>query len=188
MASFHTTDRRSELPPVGEHIAPLEMPYEILDGKLVRVSPSKPVHARRQSKISALLEAHVARRFQVASDMLTRTSQTNDFAPDVSVFPRGRDPETGGRHLEHMAFEVVSSQTMKFVGRRAAKLARRGVRRVFAIQTKRDRALEWSRKRRRWEPLDPTSYIEDPCLVVPLPVAALLTAAEADDDIARALI
>jgi Uma2 family endonuclease len=186
--AFHTTDRSSELLPVDEHIAPLEMPYEVLDGKLVRVSPSNPAHARRQSKISALLEAHVARRFQVASDMLTRTSATNDFAPDVSVFPRGRDPQTGGRHLEHMAFEVVSSQTMAFVGRRAAKLARRGVRRVFAIQTKRDRALEWSRRRRRWEPLDPTSYIEDPSLAVPLPVAALLTAAEGDDEIARALI
>lgn len=88
--------------------------------------------------------------------MMLACADHNDFAPDVSVFPRGRDPETGGRHLEHMAFEVVSSQTMTFVGRRAAKLARRGVRRVFAIQTKRDRALEWSRKRRRWEPLDPT--------------------------------
>ncbi|MGH9888695.1 MAG: Uma2 family endonuclease, partial [bacterium] len=178
MASFHTTDRSSELPPVDEHIAPLEMPYEVLDGKLVRVSPSTPEHARCQSKISALLEAHVARSFQVASDMLTRTSEKNDFASDVSVFPRVRDPETGGRHLEHMAFEVVSSQTMAFVGRKAAKLVRRGVRRVFAIQTKRDRALEWSRSRRRWEELDPTSNIEDLSLAVPLPVAALLTAAE----------
>jgi Uma2 family endonuclease len=188
MASFHTTDRSSELPPVDEHIAPLEMPYEVLDGKLVRVSRSSPEHARRQSKISALLEAHVARRFQVASDMLTRTSERNDFASDVSVFPRARDPETGGRQLEHMAFEVVSSQTMAFVGRKARKLVRRGVRRVFAIQTKRDRALEWSRTRRCWEELDPTSYIEDLSLAVALPVAALLTAVEADDEIARALI
>src|SRR5205809_7867384 len=130
--AFQTTDRRSELLPVDEHIAPLEMPYEILDGKLVRVSPAKPVHARRQSKISALLEAHVARRFTVACDMLTRTSENNDFAPDVSVYPRARDRQTGGRQLEHMAFEVVSTQTLKFVGRKASKLARRGVRRVFA--------------------------------------------------------
>jgi hypothetical protein len=87
-----------------------------------------------------------------------------------------------------MAFEVVSTQTLAFIGRKAAKLARRGVRRVFAIQTRRDRALEWSRSRRRWTVLDPTSYIEDLSLAVPLPVAALLTAVEGDDEIARALI
>jgi hypothetical protein len=67
-------------------------------------------------------------------------------------------------------------------------LAGRGVRRVFAIDVERSRALEWSAGRGTWRELDPAGHIEDPALEVPLPINALIHAAKADDAVARALI
>ena len=134
------------------------------------------------------MEAHVAPEFDVASDMLTRTSETDDVAPDVSVFPYARDPATGGRQLEHPAFEIVSTETLGHAGQKAAKLVARGVRRVFAIDVGRARALEWSRSRGTWSLLDPSGHIEDLALAVPLPIEALVHAAKADDAMARALL
>jgi hypothetical protein len=78
--------------------------------------------------------------------MLTRTSRIVDIAPDASVFTR--DPVTGRRRLEEIAFEVLSTQSIEDAGRKAAKLSRRGVRRVFGIDLARERLLEWSRELR----------------------------------------
>lgn len=65
--------------------------------------------------------------------MLTRTSRQSDFAPDASVFPEERDPVTGGRKLEELAFEVASTQRLANATRKARGLAARGVRRVFCL-------------------------------------------------------
>jgi len=120
--------------------------------------------------------------------MLTRTSETSDLAPDASVFPRARDPLTGGRQLEQLAFEVVSTESLSHAGRKAAKLVARGVRRVFAIDVEHTRALEWSAALGTWSMLAPGAVIEDPALAAPLPVASLVHAAEVDDTAARALL
>ncbi len=177
-----------DLPAVDERLVAPGARYEIYDGELVYVSPADGPHGTRHSKISALVEAHAGAAFEVASDMLTRTSKTSDVAPDVSVFPDAPDPRTGGRQLEQLAFEVVSTQSIAHAGRKAAKLAARGVRRVFAIDIERARALEWSAALGTWEVLDPHAAIADPALAAPLPIAALLSEAKADDAIARALI
>jgi Uma2 family endonuclease len=176
------------LPSIDDRLVEPETRYEMYDGELVYVPPADPPHGIRHSKISALVEAHAAADFEVASDMLTRTSKTSDVAPDVSVFPSARDPVTGGRQLEQLAFEVVSTQSIKRAGQKAAKLTERGVRRVFAIDVERARALEWSRALGGWAVLDPDARIEDPTLGATLPIAALLHAAKADDAMACALI
>jgi hypothetical protein len=93
---------RPDLPPVDTRLVAPESRYEIEDGRVRYVAPADEPHATRHSKLSALLEAHVADDFDVASDMLTRTSELEDFAPDASVFPRARNPETGGRQLEQL--------------------------------------------------------------------------------------
>jgi len=185
--SSPATHANAELPAVDERLVAPESGYEIDDGKLVRVPPSDEPHGTRHSKISALVEAHAGADFDVASDMLTRTSETTDIAPDVSVFPCARDRRTGGRQLEELAFEVVSTESLGHAGRRAATLIGRGVRRVFAIDVERVRALEWSPELGSWIVLDPRSYIEDSTLGAPLPVAALVHAAKADDAMAKAL-
>jgi Uma2 family endonuclease len=179
---------RPTLPGIDDRLAPPGTPYEVHDGELVFVPPSDPPHATRHSKISALVEAHAGLEFQVASDMLTRLTEVDDKAPDVSVFPIAPDPETGGRQIERLAFEVVSTGSIGRAGIKAAQLIRRGVRRVVAIDVERSRALEWSAALGTWSVLDPTGQIEDPALDVPLPISELIHAAKADDAIARALI
>jgi len=179
------------LPGIDDRLVAPETRYELLEGRLVHVSPADAPHGTRHSKISALLEAHAGLEFTVASDMLTRTSEHSDVAPDVSVFPSAPDPETGKRQLEQLAFEVVSTQSLGDAAGKAALLAARGVRRVFAIDVERSRALEWSATLAAWSVLDPASHIDDPALDVPLPVDALLTTARAEgiaEGKARALI
>ena len=62
------------------------------------------------------------------------------------------------------------------------------MRRVFAIDVERSRALEWSAALGTWSVLDPAGHIDDPALDAPLPIEALVSTARADDDIARALL
>jgi hypothetical protein len=180
--------RTPELPPIDERLVAPGSRYEIYDGELAYVSPADPPHGTRHAKLSALVEAHAAADFEVGCDLLTRTSETSDVAPDVSIYPDADDPVTGGRQLEHLAFEVVSKQRLSRASRKAAKLVERGVRRVFAIDVEHERALEWSASRQDWIELDPGGEIVDPALAAPLPIAAMLSSATADDAMARALI
>jgi hypothetical protein len=152
------------------------------------VAPADEAHGDRHSKLLVLVEAHAAPDFNVACDMLTRTSKVNDIAPDVSVYPAARAPETGRRQLDQLAFEVVSTESLSHSGDKAAELIRRGVRRVFAIDVERGRALEWSSVLGTWSVLDTSGHIEDRALAVPLPIDRLIRAGKADDAMARALI
>ena len=182
------TGRRSTLPAVDERLVMPDTRYEIIDGKVEYVAPADEPHGTRHSKISALLEMYAARDHDVASDMLTRTSATGDMAPDASVFPAARDRRTGGRQLEALAFEVVSTETLGHAGTKARRLVERGVRRVFAIDVERKRALEWSRATDAWEILAPDGAIEDRALALALPLRPLVEAAKADDAVAQALL
>jgi len=176
------------LPPVDERLVEPETPFEMVDGELVRVFPADPPHAERHLELCALLKTHTGAGFKAACDLLTRTTKIDDFAPDVSVYPRAPDPRTHGRQIEQLAFEVVSTQTLRKVSNKAAKLVRRGVRRVFAIDVKRSRALEWSAARKTWRVLEPSGQITDRALEVALPIAALIDSARTDDAMARALV
>jgi hypothetical protein len=104
------------------------------------------------------------------------------------VYPDADDPVTGGRQLEQLAFEVVSTESLGHAAVKAAKLTGRGVRRVFAIDVERSRAMEWSPALGSWRRLDAAGQIEDAALELPLPIEAMLHAARADDEIARALV
>ena len=179
---------QADFPAVDERLVWPETRYEIIDGEVVYVPPALEPHGNRHSKLSALLEAYAAEGYDAASDMLTRTSERDDMAPDGSIYPKARHPETGGRQLEELAFEVASSETLSHAGKKAAKLCARGVRRVFAIDVERQRALEWSVQTDSWEILAPDAEIDDPAFVMPLPIAALVGAASADDAVARALL
>ena len=176
---------RPGLPDVDDRLAAPGTPYEVHDGELVAVSPADEAHASRHSKIQAIIEMHVAVEFDVACDMLTRLTKVDDKAPDVSVFPIARDPN-GRRQIEQLAFEVVSTQDLGRAGTKAAQLVARGVRRVFAIDVERSRALEWSAALGTWSMLDPAGHIEDTALDVPVSIDALVHAAKADDAVARA--
>jgi Uma2 family endonuclease len=165
-----------------------ETRYEIIDGRVAYVSPAKEPHGSRHSKAAALLEAHVKGTYDVAADMLTRTSAETDFAPDISVFLHARDPQTGGRRIEELAFEILDTQKLGAAATKARLLAARGVRRLFAIDVKKKRALEWSRPTNTWKMLPGNGVIEDPAFVVPLSIQALVVAGKADDAVAGALL
>ena len=89
--------RREPPPPdIDDRLAPPETRIEYLDGKKIVTMPADRPHATKHSQIDRVVGAHVAEGYEVAVDMLTRTSKTSDFAPDVSVFPSAPDPKTRG--------------------------------------------------------------------------------------------
>jgi hypothetical protein len=184
---MRTRPEPDPLPPVDERLVMPGSRFEVIDGRVVYVSPSDEPHATQHSKLNALVEASAADGYNVACDMLTRTSATGDMAPDVSVYPAAPDPQTGGRRLEELAFEVVSTERIGAAGEKAARLHDRGVRRVFAIDVNRQRALEWDADS-GWRILARDARIEDPALAVPLPIEDLVSAARVDDAVARALL
>ena len=175
-----------ELPAIDDHLA--DLGYEVWDGKRVYVAPARKPHGERHVQLAALVEAHAGDAYSVAADLLTRTSHVDDIAPDVSVYPAAPDPKTGGRQIQELAFEIVSKQRLSRAGDKARKLANRGVHRVFAIEIKRSRALEWSRSADNWVELDPSGLIEDPSLEVPLRIEEMIHAVRSNNAVARALI
>jgi Uma2 family endonuclease len=178
----------SGLPDIDDRLVEPETRYEMLDGELVYVCPADRPHGRRHAKVIALLETHAFAEFEVGCDQLTRTSEVDDVAPDASVYLSAPDPGTGGRQLEQLAFEVVSTESLGHAGSKAAKLTTRGVRRVFAIDIERSRVLEWSAELGTWRGLDAAGHIEDAALELALPIEAMLHAARADDALAHALV
>jgi hypothetical protein len=180
---------RGSFPGVDEHLVEPEMTRdEIIGGRRVVASPSNPPHATSQCDLDYVLRAYVAPGCRSASDLLTRHDEESDFATDTCIFREGIDPETGGRYLEELAFEVVAEQNQANVREKAVRMHRRGVRRIFAIFLKDQRVCEWSGESGDWRPLAADFRIEDPCLVAPLAVAALLDAAAADRAVIEALV
>jgi hypothetical protein len=179
---------RERPPGIDDRLAPPETRLEYLDGIEVFAAPAGPPHATQHFDLTYVLGAHVARGYRGAVDMLTRTSETSDFAPDASVFPAEPDPKTGERQLEEIAFEVTAEQALAVPTDKARKLIQRGVRRVFCILVKQHRLMEWSRETDGWRPLPKGTVIEDPVLSRPLSIDAILDAAAADDAVARALL
>jgi hypothetical protein len=179
----------TDFPEVDDHLDPPEITrLERIGGRVMEALPAEAPHAIRHGELDYLLRGTVADGYLSASDLKTRFDEESDFASDGAVLRDGVDPKTGKRHLEELAFEVVSEQRAGVPREKAARMHRRGVRRIFAVFVKEGRVGEWSPKDGDWRMLDPSSTIEDRCLVQPLPVAALLEAAAADDTVAAALV
>jgi hypothetical protein len=125
--------------------------------------------------------AYVGLGYRASASLLTRFDEDSDFGSDACVRRVGIDPATGTRYLEDLVFEVVSEENARDVSEKVPIMQRRGVRRIFAIFVDgQPRACEWSAESQGWRPLDRHSQIEDPCLVAPLAVAALLDDAAKD--------
>jgi hypothetical protein len=160
---------------------------EMIDGRRMVASPAEIAHADQHSRLGYVLEAHVASGYRASVDLVTRHGPTTDFASDACVRREGIDPAIGRRHLEEIAFEVVSEQREKLATKKAEHMRRRGVRRIFAVWVKSGEVGEWSSEDRAWRRLEVGAKIEDPCLVKPLEVVALLNAAVADNAVVEAL-
>jgi hypothetical protein len=176
-------------PPVDEHLVEPEVTRdEIIGGRRVVAFPAEAPHADQHGRLNYVLWAHVAPGYVAALGLLTRFDQDSDFASDVCVRRAGVDPQTGTRHLEELAFMVVSEEKEQVVAEKVPRMHRRGVRRIFAIFVESRQVCEWSAEGQgSWEPVGLASCIEDSCLVKSLPVAALLDRAAADDAVIEAL-
>jgi hypothetical protein len=181
---------RGPFPRVDDHLVQPETSRdEVIGGRRVVASPAHPPHANQHSRLDYVLQAHVGPGYQAATDLLTRHDKDSDFATDACIYKDGIDPETGARYLEEVAFEVVSEQNEGLVTQKAVRMQDRGVHRIFSVWVKGpQRVYEWSPETQNWRLLDRESSIEDPCLVRPLSVAALLDAAAADNAVVEALI
>ena len=176
------------MPAVDDRLATPEGHDEVIDGVRYRTMGANPPHATQHVRVAHVFEGCLAPGYVAAVDMLTRSKKETDAAPDVSVFPEGADPVTGGRRLEEIAFEVCDTEGDKHVTAKVRALAMRGVRRLFYIRVS-DRAVhEWEHPSGSWARLDDDAVIEDRCFRVPIPVAALVDQVLADDTVARALI
>jgi hypothetical protein len=187
-ASLHLPGR-ADFPRLDEHLVVPEVTRdEVIKGRRVVAHPALPAHGDEHSELDFVVRGLVAPGYQVSTDLLTRVGKQSDFASDSSIRKKGDDPATGSRYLEEVAFEVVSTQSEGDVTEKAEEMHERGVRRIFAIFVKGPRRVcEWSPASRRWMPLGAGARIEDPCLVTPLAVSALLDAALADDAVVEAL-
>jgi Putative restriction endonuclease len=179
---------RGSFPRVDDHLVEAEVTRdEIIGGHRIVASPAHPPHATQHTRLGYVLQARVAPGYIGATDLLTRHDQESDFASDVCIYKDGVDPATGARYLEEIAFEVVSEQNERWVTEKARRMHRRGVRRIFSVWVKTQRVCEWSSERESWHPLEAGARIEDPCLIEPVLVSALLDAAGADDSVLEAL-
>ncbi|MEE8586647.1 MAG: hypothetical protein V3T83_17535 [Acidobacteriota bacterium] len=166
----------------------------MIGGRIVQALPANAPHGMQNADLDYVLRAHLAPGYRVTTDLLTRFDKLNDFASDTAVLKDGTDPATGRRHLEELAFEVVSEQqSEKVVTAKAPTMLRRGVRRVFALFLKKGELREWqpgedARRGGRWVLLDPDSSIADPALSRPVPIRAVLDAAHSDEAVAEALL
>jgi hypothetical protein len=178
----------SVLPAVDDRLIAPESHAQIIDGAVVRTMGANPPHATRHFAVAHVFAGALAPGYEGAVDMLTRTDEDNDLAPDVSIFPEGTDPTTGGRLLEEIAFEVLDTERLAHATGKAEKLIARGVRRVFCVRIADRTVYEWDHTAEGWTSLDPTFEITDRCLRVPIPAGALIDRVLADDVVAQALL
>jgi Uma2 family endonuclease len=174
---------------VDERLVAPEQRFEAIDGQIVYAAPSNEPHGTAMFDLAALLSAHLLPGYRGAVDMLVRANRFSDFAPDACIFPAERDPETGGRQLEELVFEIIDSQPLSEVSRKARLLTERGIRQIFCLDLPQKRAHRWSAKDDAWVALRSDESITDPtCLVRGIPVRALLNAASVDEATAAALL
>jgi hypothetical protein len=181
------------------HLVVPESRAEIVHGQRVEASPARPGHGDTHTRLDAVIAASTAPGYVASTDLLTRRSHHSDFATDTCVRRAGRNPATGHRYLEEISFEIVFTQSMGEARERARDVVRHGVRRMFGLfvteaypDSDTDGQIyiqvrEWSIERDAWIDLDTDGQITDPCLCIPLPIKALINAAEADNAVVRGL-
>jgi hypothetical protein len=104
---------RESFPGVDDHLVVPEVTRdEIIGGRRVVAHPAHPPHADQHGELHYVLRAHKVSGYVASIDLLTRHAVDSDFASDSCLYKQGIEPATGGRHLEEIAFEVVSGQNV----------------------------------------------------------------------------
>jgi hypothetical protein len=175
------------MPRLDEHLVRDGVREEVLRGQRLVAAPAKEPHADPHCRLDYLISAAAASGYVTSSDLLTRAGPGSEFATDTSVRRTGIDPATGTRYLEELAFEVVSTQSMREITERAEDLSNRGVRRLIAVLVKKGEVVEWSAVRKCWVPLSLDSTLADPTLARPVLIRAVFDAGVADNEVIESL-
>jgi hypothetical protein len=175
------------MPRLDEHLVREGVREEVLRGQRLVAAPARAPHADPHCRLDYLISAAAASGYVTSSDLLTRAGPGSEFATDTSVRREGIDPATETRYLEELAFEVVSTQSMREITDRAEDLSNRGVRRLIAVFVKRGEVAEWSAAAKRWIPLSLDSTLADPTLARPVLIRALFDAGVADNEVVESL-
>jgi hypothetical protein len=184
------------VPAVDDRVVESETGTEMIRGEIRKALPALPPHADEQCRIASVIGTNVVSGYAASTELLTRVDDDSDFATDACIRKAGIDPGTGSRYLEEISFEVKFTQSNADMRARARQLVGRGVRRVFAIHVREDEqgefkagpVREWLASEGSWLELHPETEIDDPCLVQPIRVKALIDATEASNQVARALL
>ena len=163
----------SVLLPVDERLVRPEANEEMRDGVLYQKAPSNDPHAKAHAHVTSVVSAVVRDEYTTAVDMLTRTSKTSDFAPDVSVVARARTADNQ-LPMTEIAFEIADSQTRGDARWKAEKLAQRGCRRVFLLDVERSVLCEYDHAQQDWQELASDALIEDPVFATSLTASDLV--------------
>jgi hypothetical protein len=175
------------MPRLDEHLVPEGTREEVLRGQRMLAAPARAPHADPHCRLDYLISAAAASGYVTSSDLLTRAGPGSEFATDTSVRREGIDPTTKTRYLEELAFEVVSTQSLREITLRAEDLSNRGVRRVIAVFVKKREVAEWSPSARAWLPLSLDSALADPTLARPVLIRAVFDAGVADNEVVDSL-
>lgn len=175
---------------VDDHVVPSGADWELIRGRRVKVMPADPPHSDANSALTVLLDAFRAPGYKVGLDLLIRSDERNDFAPDNSLYAKGKDPERGGRRLDELVFEVCTTRNNRRRSTvKAEVLSARGVRRIFCLLLKGGpTAFEWDAASRDWVALAADARIEDAALAEPIPVALLLNPELIPDAVAARMV
>jgi hypothetical protein len=191
-AKRHATPPSSRRwPRLDDHLVKPESGEEMVRGQRIMVAGANPPHADTQAGIAAMITGRMRQGYTLSTELLTRFNERSNFATDVCVRKDGIDPSTDERHLEELAFEVISEQRMSYMTERAEDLAARGVRRIIGVFLKKECVGEWCSKERTWRWLALDSVLDDPCLASPIPVKTLLqatSAAKVKEAVARGMV
>jgi hypothetical protein len=184
----------------GDHVVEPGTRKEMFRGQVIEVQPARPGHGDLHSRLDKVMDLNAAEGYVSSTDLLTRRSESSDFATDASVRRAGTNPATGQRYLEELSFEIFFKQSREHARERARDVIGAGVRRMFGIFV-RERwpgsdndgvvdctVCEWSPERDDWMHLALDHVIADPCLRTPVPVKALIDKLESDNAAVRALI
>ncbi len=174
-------------PAIDENVLGEGCGYEIVEGQVYRLEPAEEDHGTEHFDLPGLLKHCLAPAYKGAVDMLSRPSVGSNFAPDVSIVARDRDPATGGRHLEEVVFEVLDTESLAHVTEKTRRMITRGVRRAFLVDVNDRSVREWSRQDDDWVTLGDDAVITDHCLSVPLPARALVDEILNENTVARSL-
>jgi hypothetical protein len=175
------------MPRLDEHLVREATREEVLRGQRLIAAPAREPHADPHARLDYLITAAAASGYVTSSDLLTRAGPGSEFATDTSVRREGIDPATGTRYLEELAFEVVSTQSLREITLRAEDLSNRGVRRVIAVFVKKPEVAEWSASTKSWLPLALDSKLADPTLARPVSIRAVFDAGVADNEVVESL-